>query len=212
MLSSIMAAPNPVSQWIIGALSNHPKLLMKRRILSFGDNYDVMDEGQNVLCTVGLDAKQNMTGQVIGAAVGAIAGETIGRWANRRRQYTYTVKDPRGNLAMEIRKGPGGYKAQFDVVDAATNGCFGAIQMKRGFIFGGLRAVWMAPNGQTIMLTKGNIIRRKYRIMDGNGREIGRVRHKILAIRDVWQLEFEQGANHLYSAIFATILDFEKKK
>jgi len=40
---------------------------------------------------------------------------------------------------------------------------------------------------------------------------VGRVRHKILAIRDVWQLELNPQINHLYSALFATVLDFEKK-
>ncbi|HEV2231151.1 MAG TPA: hypothetical protein VGS18_03075, partial [Thermoplasmata archaeon] len=60
-------------------------------------------------------------------------------------------------------------------------------------------------------LTKGNIIRRKYEIRDGANRPVGHVRHKILAIRDVWQLELSPGVNHLYSALFATVLDFEKK-
>jgi len=205
-----MATPNPSAQWIIGALANRPRLLMKMRILSFGKNYDVMDEVQNVICTVGLDSGQNIKGQLLGSAVGAIAGGYIGRFAQRSLQYTYLVKDPNGNVAMEIRKGSGGNRTQFSVVDGATNGSFGIIAMKRG-LFGGLKAQWLAPNGQPIMSTKGNIIRRKYAIVDPNGREIGRVRHKILAIRDVWQLEFEQGANHLYSALFATILDFEKK-
>ena len=30
-------------------------------------------------------------------------------------------------------------------------------------------------------------------------------------IRDVWELELGQGSNHLFSSIFATILDFEKE-
>lgn len=206
-----MAAPNSSAQWIISALANHPKLLMKRRIMSFGDHYDVMDENQNVLCTVGLDAKQNMTGQLVGAAVGAVAGGIVGSWAQRSRQYTYTVKDPQGNVGMLVNKGPGGYKARFDIVDPANGGGFGYINIKRGFL-GGMKAHWFSPQGQEMMSTKGNIIRRKYAIMDGGGQEIGRVRHKILAIRDVWQLEFEGSSNHLYSAIFAAVLDFEKKK
>ncbi len=206
-----MATPNQAAQGILGALANHPKLLMKRRILSFGDYYDVMDEGQQVICTVGLDAAQNVKGAMVGAAVGAIAGDYIGRFAQRSRRYTYSVKDPQGNLAMEIRKGSGGNTSQFDIVDAATGGNFGAILMKRS-IFGGLKARWVTPDGLPIMLSKGNIIRRKYSIVDAGGRELGRVRHKILAIRDVWQLEFETGSNHLYSALFAIVLDFEKKK
>jgi uncharacterized protein YxjI len=205
-----MAAPNPAAQWIIGALTNHPKLLMKMRILSLGKNYDVMDEQQQVLCTIGMSAGQNLGGQALGAAVGAVAGGYLGRYVARSGSYTYTVKDPQGNVAMEIRKGTGGNKAQFAVVDAAAGGTFGTINMKRS-IFGGLKADWVDPGGREIMRSKGNIIRRKYSIVGEQGQELGRVRHKILAIRDVWQLEFEQGSNHLYSAIFATILDFEKK-
>jgi uncharacterized protein YxjI len=78
-------------------------------------------------------------------------------------------------------------------------------------MIGGLKATWGGPDGQPWMTTKGNIIRRKYTIVAPDGRVLGRVRHKILAIRDVWQLELDPGANHLYSAIFATVLDFEKK-
>ena len=111
---------------------------------------------------------------------------------------------------MLIKKGKGGNQSRFDVVDAMTGGSFGAIEMKRSLI-GGLHATWVDPNGNAVMVTKGNIIRRKYSINGPDGREIGRVRHKILAVRDVWELEFETGANHLYSTIFATILDFEKK-
>ena len=95
-------------------------------------------------------------------------------------------------------------------MDPQAGGSFGTIDMRRSLI-GGLKASWLLPSGQPAMSTKGNIIRRKYRIVDPAGTEIGRVRHKILAIRDVWQLELESGANHLYSALFAAVLDFEKK-
>ncbi|MCI4365671.1 MAG: hypothetical protein L3K10_06395 [Thermoplasmata archaeon] len=201
---------SPVTQGIVSALANQPKLLMKMRILSFGKNYDVMDPNQRVLCQVGLDAKQNITGQVVASAVSQLAGDYIGRWAGRSLAYTYLVRDPNGTVAIAINKGTGGNKAQFQIVDSASGASFGVIDLKRSLI-GGLKANWVGPDGQTWLHTKGNIIRRKYAILGPDGRELGRVRHKILAIRDVWQLEFESGANHLFSAIFATILDFEKK-
>ena len=201
---------NPAAQNIVNALQGQPKLLMKMQILSLGKNYWVMDAAQKPLCYIGLDAGQNVSGQVLGAAVGAIAGDYIGRFAARSMEYTYTVKDASQQVAMLIKKGSGGNKSRFDVVDAMTGGSFGAIDMKRSLI-GGLKASWLAPNGAPVMSTKGNIIRRKYSIMGADGRELGRVRHKILAVRDVWELEFEAGANHLYTSIFATILDFEKK-
>lgn len=205
-----MAGMNPAAQNIVNALQGQQTLLMKMQILSLGKNYWVMDQNQKTLAYIGLDANQNIKGQVIGAAVSQIAGDYIGRWAARSREYTYEVKDAAQNVAMLIKKGSGGNKSTFTVVDPYNGGSFGAIEMKRSLI-GGLKATWVAPNGQPMFHTKGNIIRRKYGIVGADGREIGRVRHKILAVRDVWQLEFESGANHLYSTIFATILDFEKK-
>jgi uncharacterized protein YxjI len=205
-----MQGMNPYAQAVVAALANQPRLLMKMRILSFGKNYDVMDGNQRVLCHVGLDASQNISGQAFGAAVGAFAGDYIGRWAGRSLAYTYLVRDPNGTVALAIQKGTGGNRAQFQVTDVVTGTSFGVIDLKRSLI-GGLKAGWLSPTGQLWMQTKGNILRRKYAILGPDGRELGRVRHKILAIRDVWQLEFESGANHLFSAIFATILDFEKK-
>jgi uncharacterized protein YxjI len=201
---------NPTAQGVVQSLSGHPKLLMKMRILSLGKNYDVMDEQERVLCQVGLDAGQNVKGALIGSAVSQIAGDYIGRFAQRSLTYTYIVRDVQGNPALEIRKGSGGNKAEFQVVDPQTNALVGKIDMKRSLI-GGLKASWVAPDGQVYLSSRGNIIRRKYEIVGPDGRSVGRVRHKILAIRDVWQLELDPQVNHLYSALFATVLDFEKK-
>jgi uncharacterized protein YxjI len=201
---------NPVAQSVVQGLSGHPLLLMKMQILSFGKNYDVMDAQSQVLCKVGLDAGQNVKGQVLGAAVSSLAGGYIGRFAQRSLAYTYLVRDAQGNPALEIRKGSGGNKAEFQVVDPSTNVLLGKIDLVRSLI-GGLKASWVAPDGQVYMHSKGNIIRRKYEILGPDGKSVGRVRHKILAIRDVWQLELSPQINHLYSALFATVLDFEKK-
>lgn len=195
---------------IVESLSNQGTLLMKMRILSFGKNYDVMDSNQKLLLTIGLDANQNVQGQMVGAAVSHIAGGYVGRWAARRREYTYDVKDPQGNLALQIRKGVGGNTATFQVVDVTTQATVGRIELKRSLI-GGLKATWVAPEGLVYLHTKGNILRRKYEILGPQGESWGRVRHKILAVRDVWQLELDPRVNHLYSALFATVLDFEKK-
>jgi uncharacterized protein YxjI len=201
---------NPTAQKVIQTLSGQSTLLMRMRVLSFGKNYDVMDPNQTVLCQVGLDAKQNVKGALIGSAVSQVAGGYVGRWAQRSLSYTYIVRDAEGVAALEIRKGSGGNQAEFLVVDPQTNVQLGKIDLKRSLI-GGLKASWVAPDGQAYMHTKGNIIRRKYKIVDPNGSEVGHVRHKILAIRDVWELQLQSQVNHLYSALFATVLDFEKK-
>jgi uncharacterized protein YxjI len=204
------ASMNPAAQNLVNSLNGQPLLLMKMAILSLGKNYSIMDKDQRVLGSVSLDAGQNLTGAVVASAVSQVAGAYVGRWAARRREYEYEVKDAQGQLAMHIRKGKGGNTSIFQVVDAVTGGSFGHIDMKRS-LFGGLKAAWIGPDGAQLMSSKGNIIRRKYTIVGANGAELGKVRHKIMAIRDVWQLELDPGTNHLYSAIFATVLDFEKK-
>lgn len=205
-----MAGINPVAMGLMNSLANQSPLLMKMRILSLGKNYDVMDLNQQVLAHIGLDAGQNMTGQMVGSAVASIAGDYVGRFMQRSLSYTYDVKDPDGTLALQVRKGSGGNRATFQIVDPATGSNLGQIDLRRSLI-GGLKATWLTPAGQPLMMTKGNILRRKYTIVNPQNQEIGRVRHKILAVRDVWQLELSPGTNHLYSALFATILDFEKK-
>lgn len=218
MLTQVADAPlgamatqvNPSAHGVFQSLSGQSLLLMKMRILSFGKNYDVMDPQERVLCQVGLDAGQNVKGAFIGSAVSQLAGDYVGRWAQRSLQYTYVVRDAQGNPALEVRKGSGGNRAEFLVVDPQLNVVLGKIDLKRSLI-GGLKASWVGPDGQTYMQSKGNIIRRKYEIVGADGRSVGRVRHKILAIRDVWQLELTPATNHLFSVLFATVLDFEKK-
>jgi uncharacterized protein YxjI len=166
----------------------------------------VMDPNQTVLCRIGLDSGQNARGQMIEGAVGGY----LGRYAARSMNYTYTVKDPAGNLGFEIRKSGGGNHSQFQVVDPFLGTAVGVIELKRS-LMGGLDATWVAPGGQPLMRTKGSILRRQYEIVGPDGREMGHVRHKILAVRDVWELELDPGSNHLFSSMFATILDFEKE-
>ena len=77
---------------------------------------------------------------------------------------------------------------------------------------GGMSAEWQDPqSGSTLITTKGNVIRRQYEMVDPSGSQIATVRHKIVAVRDVWQLQITGGTNHLHAVIFATVLDFEKE-
>jgi uncharacterized protein YxjI len=201
-----MGGLNPVAQNIMQALSNQPSLVMKMHILSAGKNYDVMDPNQRVLCRIELDASQNMQGQMLGNAIGGY----LGRYVERSVNYVYRVKDPEGNIGFEIQKSGGGNHSQFQVIDPFLKTSVGVIQLKRS-LMGGLEATWVAPAGQPLMTTKGSILRRTYEIVGADGHEVGHVRHKVLAVRDVWELELGAGSNHLFSSIFATILDFEKE-
>lgn len=188
---------------INNALNGHTDLLMKKKIISAGKNYAVMDPEQNHLCYVYLNAKQNIVGNLLSGALGS--------WAGREMGYTYVVQDQDNQEALIIKKGTGAWKTSFGVFDVESGEQKAMISMKRGLI-GGMQAEWIEKEtGQAIMQTKGNVLKRQYQILGTDGRELGHVRHKIAAVRDVWNLKLSEGANILNAAIFATVLDFEKE-
>lgn len=195
---------SPPVQNIVTALANRPTLVMQKAIASMAKNYSVLDENQQLLCGISLDSSQNVTGEAIRAIPFA------GKYVSRGRTYTYRMTDASGALALEIRKGEGTWAAQFDVVDPVAGGTFGSIRMNHGFM-GGMQGQWVSPTGEVLMQTEGNVVRREYQIVGPQGAPIGKVRHKVMAVHDLWQLDLAPGSNHLYSAIFAAILDFEKE-
>ncbi len=189
---------------ITSSVGGNSELLMKKKILNLGKHYIVMDQNQATLCNVILDWGQNIGGQMLSSVAG--------KWAGRMMSYTYRVTDANGQEALEIRKGKGSFKTHFDIVEPETGENIGGIGLKRGLLFGGMKAQWVDPKtGQGLISVRGNIMRRKYVMLDPSGNEIAKVRHKIMAIRDVWKLELTSGTNHLHAMIFATVLDFEKE-
>lgn len=75
-----------------------------------------------------------------------------------------------------------------------------------------MRSQWLdSTSSQVLMHTKGNVIRRTYLILDPQGSKIASIRHKIVAIRNVWQLQVNSQSNHINTVVFATILDCEKE-
>ncbi len=188
---------------VTNALQGKVELLMKKKILALGKNYTVMDKDQNPLCYVKLDWGSNMAGNMLSGY--------MGKWAGRMMQYTYSVQDTNEEIALEIRKGPGAWKTNFEVVETESSEKFGTISMKRSLI-GGMLAQWSEPNSNQVMMkTQGNVIRRQYKIVDENEGEIASVRHKIAAIRDTWTLDIHTGKESMEAVVFATVLDFEKE-
>lgn len=185
------------------ALAGQSELLMKQKLIQLGKNYWVMDSNQNTICNVRLNWGSNMMGNVLSSQ--------LGKWAGRMMQYTYSVTDTNDQVALEIRKGAGSFKSFFNIVEPDSGENIGGIGLKRSLV-GGMSAEWQDPqSGSTLITTKGNVIRRQYEMVDPSGSQIATVRHKIVAVRDVWQLQITGGTNHLHAVIFATVLDFEKE-
>lgn len=194
---------NEALENIKNALSGKTSLLMKKKILAVGKNYAVMDESQNHLCYVYLSAGQNVVGNLLSSALGS--------WAGREMKYTYIVQDAYNQNALILNKGAGAWSANFRMYDAETEEMSAILSLKRSLV-GGMQAQWLdQASNQVTMMTKGNVLRRQYSIIDQGRNEIGYVRHKIAAIRDTWNLNLSPSANILNAAIFAAVLDFEKE-
>lgn len=188
---------------VMNSLNGQTELLMKKHIISLGKFYDVMDSNQSKLFSVRLDWGSNMAGNML-------AGQ-LGRWAGRMMHYTYSVYDGNNEIALEINKGSGAFKSTFQVVEPETGEKMGSIYMKRSLI-GGMNANWLdASSNQPTINTKGNIMRRQYTMLNQNMAEVATVRHKIVAVRDVWTLNITDSSDSLHAVIFATVLDFEKE-
>lgn len=185
------------------SLVGKSELLMKQKIIQLGKNYWVMDSDENTLCNVRLDWGSNMAGNMVSGVAG--------RWAGRMMHYTYVVSDANNDPALEIRKGSGSFKTYFDVVEPETGERLGGIGLSRSLV-GGMKTAWQDPQSSEIVLTtKGNVLRRQYSMVDGNSNEVASVRHKIVAIRDVWQLRISGMEHQLQAIVFSVVLDFEKE-
>ena len=189
---------------ILKAVENKNEILMKKKIIALGKHYNVMDKDKNTLCSVHLSLWQNMGGEGM--------SRYVGKWAGRSMKYTYLIKDAQENIGLEVRKYNGSWKTAFEVVEPDSNVIMGKIWLKRSFLIGGIKARWVnKENDNPLITVKGNVMRRKYRMLSPDGKEIAKVRHKIVAVRDVWKLEIKDTNKDLEAIIFAAVLDFEKE-
>lgn len=181
-------------------LVGQKKFLLRQRALAIGATYDVLDENKNALFKI----KQS-AGEAVGTAlVGAVAGRLAKRYM--KRNYDILTADDRG--VGKIAKGSGAFKTGYTITlnDGRT---IGVINVKRSLI-GGLKASLLDMNGQPMISTKGNLIRRKYMMKDNGGNEIARVTAKMLQIRDTYSVELKGQMHPIYPLTFAVIIDFEK--
>jgi uncharacterized protein YxjI len=182
--------------------------MIRQKALAIGDTYTVMDENKSDLFMIKQGGKEAVKAALAGAAFSALAGDTLGGIAKRRMERNFDIMTLDGRWVGRIHKGKGAYKAPFDVT--LSNGQIVAkIATKRSFI-GGMKATLLDANGQPMITTKGNLIRRKYMMKDNAGNEIARVTAKILQIRDTYTVELKGNMHPIYPLSFAIIIDFQK--
>ena len=188
---------------IMAELNGKEEVLMKKKIVALGKHYNVMDKDKNPICSVHLSWGQNLGGQAI---------SQYGKWLGRSMKYTYRINDNQDNLALEVKKYAGSWKTSFEVVEPEAGTVLGRILLKRSFLIGGIKARWAkSDSDDPVMTVNGNVMRRKYLIIGSNGNEIAKIRHKIVAVRDVWPIKIHDTNMGLQAIIFAAVLDFEKE-
>lgn len=174
--------------------------MIRQKALAIGATYTVMDENKNELFMI----KQSGGEAMKTALVGAVAGKTLGR----RQERNFDIMTLDNRWVGRIHKGKGAFKAPFDVT--LSNGQpIAKIATKRSLI-GGLKASLLDAQGQPMISTKGNLVRRKYRMKDNAGQEIATVKAKMLQIRDTYNIELKGNMHPIYPLSFAIIIDFEK--
>jgi uncharacterized protein YxjI len=189
---------------ITAELNGKEEILMKKKIVALGKHYNVMDKDKNNICSVHLSWGQNLGGESI--------SQYGGKWIGRSMKYTYKIKDNQDELALEVKKYAGSWKTSFEVVEPETGTIIGKILLKRSFLIGGIKARWTkSDSDDPVMTVKGNVMRRKYLIVGSDGKEIAKIRHKIVAVRDVWPIKLYDKKMGLQAIIFAAVLDFEKE-
>jgi len=182
--------------------------MIRQKALAIGSTYTVMDENKSDLFMIKQAGSEAVKTAVVGAAIGALAGGAIGGVAKRRMERNFDIMTLDGRWVGRIHKGKGAYKAPFDVT--LSNGQIVAkIATKRSFI-GGMKATLLDANGQPMITTKGNLIRRKYMMKDNAGNEVARVTAKILQIRDTYTIDLKGNMHPIYPLSFAIIIDFQK--
>lgn len=182
-------------------LAGRTNFLLRQRALAIGATYDVLDENKNALFKIKQDA-----GQAVGTAlVGAVAGKLAKRYMSR--SYRILTADDRE--VGTIAKGSGAFKAAYQVT-LSDGRVVAAINMKRSLI-GGMKASLLDPTGKPMITTKGNLIRRKYKMKDSGGADLAQVTAKMLQIRDTYKVELKTSNLHpIYPLTFAVIIDFQK--
>jgi len=182
--------------------------MIRQKALAIGATYTVMDENKNELFMIKQSSGEAAKTAVVGAALSAVAGDTLGGIMGRRQERNFDIMTLDNRWVGRIHKGKGAYKAPFDVT--LSNGQpIAKIATKRSFI-GGMKASLLDANGKPMISTKGNLIRRKYRMKDNSGNEIASVTAKLLQVRDTYNIQLKGNMHPIYPLSFAIIIDFEK--
>lgn len=180
--------------------------LVQHKVLSLGHSYRVMDANKTELFHVQGDAGQNLTGSLLGSAVGGY----LGRMVARSVDMTYGIVATSGVRWGTLKKTGGANQSTFTLVDNA-NQPWVIIQLQRSLI-GGIQATAVWPNGQPMMHTKGNLLRHNFFIKDPAGNDLAKVHEQWIALRDTYNVDVLGNIDPLYPLVYSIAIDYEKVK
>lgn len=179
-------------------------------MMSMGHSYRVMDQEKRHLFTVQGNVKQNLMGNLVGGMLGGGGNSYLERVAARSGSMTYSVVHPSGAVVGTITKEGGPNHSLFTLMDAASQPRV-TIRLERGMM-GGITATAVAPNGQPILQTSGNLARHNFLIKDSAGTDVVKVHEAWAAVRDTYNIDLLGNVDPLYPLVFSILIDFEKVK
>lgn len=183
--------------------------LVQHQIMSFGHSYRVMDAQQRHLFAVQGNTNQNLSGNILGTLAGG-SDSYFGRMAARSVNMSYTLVNPAGAVFGTILKEGGANQSTFTLVDPQGQRWV-VVQLNRGMM-GGITAAAMAPTGQPMMQTSGNLMRHNFMIKGAGGEDLAKVHEAWVAIRDTYNVDLMGNIDPLFPLVFTILIDFEKAK
>ena len=207
-------APNVNAPTALGSvaslgLQGRRNFLVQHQILSLGHSYRVMDTENRHLFTVEGNARQNLSGNVLGGILGG-SDSYLGRLTARSTNMTYTLVNANGVGLGTILKEGGANQSTFTLADSSGQRLF-VITLQRG-VMGGITATAVGADGRPMLQTSGNLVRHNFVIRDPTGNELAKVHEAWVAIRDSYNVDIVGSIDPVYPLVFTILIDFEKVK
>ncbi len=183
--------------------------LLQHQLLSGGRNYRVLNPEKRHLFTVRESLGQELRANFLGGGGPAGTGFHLGPVAVGTRTFVWTVLDSAGSGRGTISIQMSGYHAASTLTDSAGTPIL-VVHVDRGLV-GGLTANATLGDGRPMFLTKGNLFRHNFSILDATGQEVAKIHEAWASVRDTYSLEIVGNVDPLGPLIFAILIDREKE-
>lgn len=186
--------------------------LVQHQLFSGQRNYRVLNHEKRHLFTVKEDMRQELMSNILGnRASAAVSGFSfhMGREQAAPTNFTWTVADASGGVWGTITIQVTGNNSVATMTDSSGNPQV-AVNVDRSMM-GGLSATAAFPDGRSMFVAHGNLLRHSFMIKDANGQDVAKIHEAWASIRDTYNLDLTANVDPLCPLIFAILIDREKQ-